>query len=100
VRRQSREWVHLVIKTTLKQGHDRVEGRALLQTAIVEGPLAFQMRRVAAARADECGLQILSLPQLAARLVGGFAQAITPEILEPAIQTALSEKGFKEIEQV
>jgi hypothetical protein len=58
------------------------------------------MRRFAAAREAESGLQILSFPQLAARLAGGFTQPITPEILEPAIQAALKQKGFKEIESV
>ena len=71
-----------------------------LRTVIVEGPLAFAMRRFEAARAGEIGLQILSFPQLAARMAGGFPQPITPEILEPAIQAALTEKGFKEIERV
>ena len=72
----------------------------MLGTAVVEGPLAFAMRRFAAARAAENGLQILSFSQLAARLAGGFVQPITPEILEPAIQGALDEKSFTEIERV
>ena len=71
-----------------------------LRTVIVEGPLAFAMRRFEAARAGEIGLEILSFPQLAARLAGGFLQPINPEILEPAIQVALTERGFKEIESV
>lgn len=71
-----------------------------IRTAVVEGPLAFQMRRVAAARANECGLQILNLPQLAARLAGGFTMPVTPEHLEPAIQRALNEGGFTELERV
>ena len=77
-----------------------MEGKALLCTAVVEGPLALRMRRVAAARGDECGLQIFSLLQLAARLAGGFAHPIAPDILEPAIQHALGEKAFREIERV
>ena len=71
-----------------------------LHTAIVEGPLAFAMRRFAAANAGDIGLQILSFPQLAARLAGGFVRPVTAEILEPAIQAALNEKDFKEIERV
>jgi hypothetical protein len=58
------------------------------------------MRRLLAARAGESGLQILTWPQLAARLVGGFVQPIAPELLEPAIQAAISAKGFKELERV
>jgi len=42
----------------------------------------------------------LSLPQLAARLAGGFTQPITSDILDPAIQEALKEKDFNELEPV
>ena len=49
------------------------EATVTIRTAVVDGPLAHQVRRAAAARANECGLQILTLPQLAARLAGGFA---------------------------
>ena len=72
----------------------------LLRTVVVEGPLAAAMRRFAAAQSGEIGLQILSFPQLAARLAGGFTQPITSEILEPAIQQALKEKGFSDIQRV
>jgi len=79
-----------------------VEGQDVTRTstAIVEGPLAFQMRRAVAARANECGLQILNLPQLAARLAGGFTCPVTTEYLNPAIQRALDEGGFGELEPV
>jgi PD-(D/E)XK nuclease superfamily protein len=69
-------------------------------TAVVGGPLAYHMRRAAAARARECGLQILTLPQLAARLVGGFTTPVTAERLEPAIREALNQGGFSELERV
>ena len=72
----------------------------LLRTTIIEGPLAFHMRRLAAAHAGDSGLQIFTLSQLAARLVGGFVQPIAPEILEPAIQCAIGAKGFKELDRV
>jgi PD-(D/E)XK nuclease superfamily len=71
-----------------------------IRTAVVEGSLAFQMRRFAAARANECGLQILSMPQLAARLAGGFTVPVTAEHLEPAIQQALDRGEFTELERV
>lgn len=66
----------------------------------MEGPLAFQMRRAIAARNNESGLQILSLPQVAARLAGGFTCPITAEYLDPAIQLALDQGGFTELEPV
>jgi hypothetical protein len=58
------------------------------------------MRRIAAARAGECGLLICSLSQVAARLAGGFLYPVTAEFLEPAIQSALSEGGFAELDHV
>jgi hypothetical protein len=70
------------------------------RTAVVDGSLSSQMRRAAAARAGECGLQILTLPQVAARLAGGFAAPVTAEVLEPAVRRALEEGGFVELEQV
>jgi hypothetical protein len=42
-------------------------------------------------------LQILTLPQVAARLAGGFLHQIAADVLEPAIQDALGENGFMEI---
>src|SRR5947209_5067785 len=71
-----------------------------IRTAVVEGSLAFQMRRVAAAQANECGLQIVDLPQLAARLAGGFTAPATAEYFEPAIQQALAEGQLTELERV
>lgn len=71
-----------------------------LRTTVVEGSIAFQMRRFAAAQVNDCGLQILNLSQAAARLAGGFAIAAPAELLEPAIQNALDDGGFVELEQV
>lgn len=72
----------------------------LRRTAVVEGPLAFQARRLEAARSDEIGLQIFSMPQLASRLAGGFLYPVPPELLEPAIKIALDEGGFAELDAV
>ena len=71
-----------------------------IRTAVVGGPLALQMRRYAAAQVADCGLQILGLPQLAARLVGGFAHPASSEQLEIAVREALDEGGFMELELV
>jgi hypothetical protein len=68
-----------------------------IKTIVAEGALAFQMRRAAAARANECGLQILNMPQVAARLAGGFVSPVTAEHLEPAIQQSLNVGGFTEL---
>jgi hypothetical protein len=72
----------------------------LRRTVIVDEPLAFQTRRFEAARAAESGLQILSLPQVAARLAGGLLSPITLNLLDPAIRDALDEGKFAELESV
>lgn len=70
------------------------------RTVIVEGPLVFRMRRIAAARRAEAGVQIMTLPQLAARLAGGFTRPARSEDLEPAIRSALEAGGFAELESI
>ena len=64
------------------------------RTIVVEGPLAFRMRRIVAARRSEAGIQIMTLPQLAARLAGGFMRPARSQDLDPAIRTALEAGGF------
>ena len=71
-----------------------------LRTSIVGSSLALQMRRAEAARANESGLQILTLPNLAARLAGGFRSLVSSEHLDRAVQAALEPGGFGELESV
>lgn len=68
------------------------------RTVVVEGPLAFRMRRWQAARDGESGLQIYTLAQLAARLAGGFYAPALSDELEPAVTQAFAAGGFNEIE--
>lgn len=70
---------------------------ALFRTVVVDGPLALRMARLRAARAGTTGLQILTLPQLAARLAGGFVRPAQREDIEPALARALAEGGFVEL---
>ncbi len=70
------------------------------RTVVVEGPLAFRMRRIAAARRSEAGVQIMTLPQLAARLAGGFAHPARSADLYPAIRSALDAGGFTDLESI
>jgi len=58
------------------------------------------MQRLAAARAKAIGREILTVPQLAVRLAGGFSALPGPEGLYPAIRQALSLGGFAELEAV
>jgi hypothetical protein len=67
---------------------------------VVEGPLAFRMRRVQAARDGDLGLEILTIPQLAARLAGGFSSPADEEVLYPAISQALAEEGLTDLAPV
>src|ERR1700722_7029996 len=68
------------------------------RTIVVEGPLAFRMRRIAAARDGELGIQIMTLPLLAARLAGGFVQPASRPQLLAAIRAALDAGGFRDLE--
>jgi hypothetical protein len=67
---------------------------------VVNGPVAFRMQRLDAARAHDIGLEILTLPLLATRLAGGFCGLAERELLAPAIAGALAGGDFKEIEEV
>jgi hypothetical protein len=68
------------------------------RTIIVDGPLAFHMRRLEATRAGEIGVEIVSLPLLAARLAGGFVRPALAADVEHAIRGALEVGGFDQIE--
>ena len=60
----------------------------------------MRMQRLAAARENVIGREILTLPLLAARLAGGFSEAAGTDVLYPAIQEALAAGGFRELGQV
>jgi len=65
-----------------------------IHSVLVQGWLAYAMRRAAAARKGELGLQILTPPQLATRLAGGLLRPASRESIEAGIQAALSEPGL------
>lgn len=65
------------------------------RTIIVDGPLAFRMRRIAAAHAGEIGIEILTLPLLAARLAGGFVRPADAADIEQGVRQALDADGFQ-----
>src|SRR5258708_21242648 len=67
---------------------------------VVDGPLAFGMRRFQAAGANEVGLEILTLPLLASRLAGGFRHLADRETLSMAVASALRDGGFAELDAV
>ena len=69
-------------------------GGSILRSALVQGRLAFAMRRAAAARGRELGLQIMTPPLLAARLAGGLLHPASRESIEIGIREALSQPGL------
>jgi hypothetical protein len=64
-----------------------------LHTSLVQGRLAYTMRRAAAARRNEFGVQILDPSQLAARLAGGLKRPASRESIEAGIMEALAVPG-------
>jgi hypothetical protein len=67
---------------------------------VVDGPLAFGMRRFEAAQANDVGLEILTLPLLASRLAGGFRHLADRETLCMAVARALQDGGFAQLDAV
>lgn len=67
-------------------------------TVVAQGPLAFGMHRLAAADASTLGLELTSLPLLAARLAGGFLRPANSDDLYPGISAALEAGGFAELQ--
>ena len=70
------------------------------QTYIAHGRLASREIRLDAARRHRHGIQVMGFEQLAARLAGGFAQAIDAEMLRDAIQKALPETDLGELDAI
>jgi hypothetical protein len=67
------------------------------RTLVVGSRLALQEARFKAALAQDCGLQILAMPGLAARLAGGFLEMITRDALQDLVKEALGAGGFQAI---
>ncbi len=66
-------------------------------THIVDGLLALRSARSAAAMSGAIGREILTLPLLASRLVGGFTTPAGTDVLYPAIRAALAAGGFQDV---
>lgn len=69
-------------------------------TIVVDGSLAFAMNRATAAKNASLGLEVMTLPRLAARLAGGFVQPADAGSLMPAIVSVLGQGGYEELERV
>ena len=69
---------------------------SILHSVLVQGRLAYAMRRAAAARDHKLGLQIMTPSLLAARLAGGLLRPASRESIEIGIRSALSQRGLLE----
>jgi hypothetical protein len=72
----------------------------LRRTIVVHTRLAGHMARVEAARADENGVQILTMGQLAARLAGGLLRPIDSDDLKVAVREAVAHVKLGELEPI
>ncbi len=66
----------------------------VLHSVLVQGRLAYAMRRASAARDRELGLQIMTPSLLATRLAGGLLRPASRESIEIGIRAALGESGL------
>jgi hypothetical protein len=80
--------------------HKEAEGIMMRRLIVVDGPLAWRMRRFQAAQANEVGLEVLTLPLLASRLAGGFdivrqdpPLGVSPQAAAAAIAEVLDSIG-------
>ncbi len=67
------------------------------RTLVVGSRLAWMDARFGAAQAGESGTEILTLPQLAARLAGGFLEEVASDLLQQLVREALDAGGFRSI---
>lgn len=69
---------------------------SILRSVLVHGRLAYAMRRAAAAREHEIGLQIMTPTLLAVRLAGGLLRPASRESIETGIRLGLSQPELLE----
>lgn len=74
--------------------------RVTRRTVVVPGRLASRIQRLAAARAHQHGLQVMTVEQLTARLAGGMVQAVDGESLRMAVQSILPGTALGELDRI
>ena len=70
------------------------------RTIVVPSRLAWHKERFRAAEQNALGLQILTPPQLAGRLAGGFLEAASRDTCHMLVRDALADLKFAELEQL
>ena len=78
----------------VKAKPEEEELRMRRSVVLVDGLLAYRIQRAAAASAGSIGREVLMLPQVAARLCGGFVEMAPQEVLFPLIRAALVQGGL------
>jgi len=69
-------------------------------TIVVPDRLAMRAARLAAARGGNHGVQIVSFPQLAARLAGGFVQSVDDDALCRAVSECIPKVDLGDLEAI
>lgn len=69
-------------------------------TFVAHGRLSAREIRLRAARERRHGVQVMTFEQLAARLAGGFVDAIDSDTLREVLQTTLSETELGELDEI
>src|ERR1700694_389900 len=70
------------------------------RTIVIPGRLAWHEERFRAAEQHALGLQILTPPQLAGRLAGGFIESASRDACHVLVRDALADLKFTELEQL
>lgn len=70
------------------------------RTVVVHGRLAAREHKLAAARGQSNGLQVMTFEHLAVRIAGGFARPIDSEALRIALQEVLPNTDVGELEAI
>jgi hypothetical protein len=73
---------------------------AIRRTIIVHTKLAGHLARVAAARRNENGVQIMTMGQLSARLAGGLLRPVDPDTLRRVVQETMPAVAMGELEPI
>jgi hypothetical protein len=70
------------------------------RTVVVADRLAMRVKRLEAARTGHHGIQVMTFPQLAARLAGGFVQAAVDDALYRAVSASLETVDLGDLDPI
>ena len=79
---------------------EEILGTVYRRTVIAHGRLRMHELRLAAAREQRHGLQVMTFEQLAARLAGGLSRPVDDEALRIAIKSVLPRTALGELDEI